>query len=347
MHLTLARTKGRPLGDSGPAERHPLRACLRFRAKGATATLCRTPSTREGNDVGRSREGIIGLVTWRSACRIMIAALLAAITVLLPTVGAAAGSITVAGNGPELRTIEQLARAFEQRHVGSYVQIRWDLSSQPLELVESGEADVAVTGHIDTGLMATPIAWDGIAVVVDFTNPVKAVTRQEVAAIFTRVVTQWSQLGGADVTIQPIERPPNQHIRQSFEEALGIVGRTPSSAPVMHSDQRAISTVAGNVSAITYASLGVVLEAVTYGVGVNLLMIDQVDPAEQTVKDGRYPLRRPVLLLRKREANRAADAFAEFALSSEGQAIVDDMFVPYIPSRPPMAPTGAALPSRP
>jgi phosphate transport system substrate-binding protein len=179
-------------------------------------------------------------------------------------------------------------------------------------------------------LMAIPIAWDGIAVVVDFTNPVTGLTRQQVAAVFTRAVTRWSQLGGPDIEIYPIDRPQNQHIRQSFEEALGIVGRTPTSAPMIRSDQRAISTVAGNRSAITYASLGVALDAVAYGVGVNLLMVDQVDPAEQTVKDGRYPLRRPVLLLKSNEANLAADTFAEFALSPEGQAIVDEMFVPYV-----------------
>ena len=259
------------------------------------------------------------------------AALLVGTAVLLADGEALCGSITIAGNGPELRTIEQLARAVEKRHLGSYVQIRWDFSSQPLELVKSGEADVAVTGHIDTGLTATPISWDGIVVVVDFTNPVKAVTRQEVAAIFTRVVTRWSQLGGPDIEIHPIDRPSNQHIRQSFEEALGIVGQVPESTRVIQSDQRAISTVAGDVSSITYASLGVVLDAVTYGVGVTVLMIDQIDPAEQTVKDGRYPLRRPVLLLKRKETNLAADAFAEFALSPEGQAILDEIFVPYVP----------------
>ncbi len=259
------------------------------------------------------------------------AALLVGTAVLLADGEALCGSITIAGNGPELRTIEQLARAFEKRHLGRYVQIRWDLSSQPFELVKSGEADVAVTGHIDTGLTATPIAWDGIVVVVDFTNPVKAVTRQEVAAIFTRVVTRWSQLGGPDIEIHPIDRPSNQHIRQSFEEALGIVGQVPESTRVIQSDQRAISAVAGDVSSITYASLGVVLDAVTYGVGVTVLMIDQIDPAEQTVKDGRYPLRRPVLLLKRKETNLAADAFAEFVLSPKGQAILDEIFVPYVP----------------
>jgi phosphate transport system substrate-binding protein len=261
---------------------------------------------------------------------IMVTALLAASGVLVPAVDAVGGSMTIAGNGPEQHMMEQLARAFENRHLGSYVQIQWDLTSQPIDLVKSGEVDVAVTGHIDTGLTATPIAWDGIAVVVDFTNPVKAVMRQEVAAIFTRAVTRWSQLGGPDIEIHPIDRPSNQHIRQSFEELLGIVGQAPESTRVIQSDQRAISTVAGDVSSITYASLGVVLDAVTYGVGVNLLMIDQTEPAEQTVKDGRYRLRRPVLLLKRKEANLAADAFAEFALSREGQAIVDEMFIPYV-----------------
>jgi phosphate transport system substrate-binding protein len=265
-----------------------------------------------------------------STGRIMVTALLAASGVLLPAVDAVGGSMTIAGNGPEQHMMEQLARAFENRHLGSYVQIRWDLTSQPIDLVKSGEVDVAVTGHIDTGLTATPIAWDGIAVVVDFTNPVKAVMRQEVAAIFTRAVTRWSQLGGPDIEIHPIDRPSNQHIRQSFEELLGIVGQAPESTRVIQSDQRAISTVAGDVSSITYASLGVVRDAVTYGVGVNLLMIDQTEPAEQTVKDGRYRLRRPVLLLKRKEANLAADAFAEFALSPEGQAIVDEMFIPYV-----------------
>jgi phosphate transport system substrate-binding protein len=226
--------------------------------------------------------------------------------------------------------IEQLARAFEDRHLGSYVQIRWDFASQPIDLVKSGEVDMAVTGHFDTGLTATPIAWDGIAVVVDFTNPVKALVKQEVAAIFTGAVTRWSQLGGPDIEIHPIDRPPNQHIRRSFEEFLGIDGQAPNSTRVIQSDQRAISTVAGDVSSITYASLGVVLDAVTYGVGINLLMIDQVDPAKQTVRDGRYRLRRLVLLLQRKEANLAADAFAKFALSPEGQAIVDEMFIPYI-----------------
>jgi phosphate transport system substrate-binding protein len=196
-------------------------------------------------------------------------------------------------------------------------------------MVKSGEADFAVAGQAHPDLVAVPIAWDGIAVMVDFTNPVKEVTSQEVAAMFSGTVTRWADLGGTDNRIELIDRPPNQHIRGSFETILGIAGRIPASAEVRRSDRRAISSVAGNGSAVTYASLGVALDAVTCGVGVALLVIDRVEPAKETVKDGRYRLRKPVMLLRKKESVPAVEAFAAFALSKEGQDIVEEMFAPY------------------
>jgi len=242
---------------------------------------------------------------------------------------AMAGAITIAGNGPELRVVEQLTRSFEKKHFGTVVEIRWDPSFHPINMVKSGEADFAVAGETDPDLVAVPIAWDGIAVVVDFTNPVKEVTSQQVAAIFSGTVTRWSALGGNDNRIELIDRPPNQHIRGTFETVLGIAGKIPASAQVRRSDQRAISSVAGNGSAVTYASLGAALDAVTYGVGVALLIIDRVEPAKETVRDGRYRLRRPVLLLRKKEPVPGVEAFADFALSKEGQDIVETTFVPY------------------
>ena len=81
---------------------------------------------------------------------------------------ALSATITIAGNGPELRMVERLTRTFEKQHLGTVAEIRWDPSFQPTHMVKSGEADFAVTGQTDPDLVATPIAWDGIAVVVDF-----------------------------------------------------------------------------------------------------------------------------------------------------------------------------------
>ncbi len=267
-------------------------------------------------------------------------------TILGLSSAAGAGSIIIAGNGPELPTIERLARAFEKGHLGSVVEIRWDQSSDPIAMVKSGVAHVAVTGRADPSLAATPIAWDGIAVVVYIANPTKEVTRQQVAAIFSGKVKRWEELGGQSAAIQLINRPPNQNIRQGFEEALDIPGQIPPSARVIRSDQAAMSTVAGSVSAVAYASLKPALEAVKYGVDVSLLVIDRVEAAEETVKDGRYKLRRPVLLLSKKEPNPVADAFTSFALSPQGQEIVGELFTAYRAAEEPQPPGEHALGGR-
>jgi len=258
----------------------------------------------------------------------MVISLIVALAFLVwPAGESLSAAITIAGNGPELRMVERLTRAFEKQHLGAVVEIRWDPSFQPTHMVKSGEADLAVTGQIDPDLVATPIAWDGIAVVVDFANPLREITSRQLAAMFSGLVTQWSDVGGIDARIELIDRPSNQLIRGTFETILDIVGKIPPSAHVSRSDQRAISSVAGNGSAVTYVSLGVALDAVTYGVGVALLSVDQVEPAKQTVSDGRYRLRRPILLLRKHESNSTAASFVDFALSNEAKDIIEEMFV--------------------
>lgn len=242
---------------------------------------------------------------------------------------ALSASITIAGNGPELRMVERLTRAFEKKYFGAVSEIRWDPSFHPTQMVKTGEADVAVVGQTDPDLLATPIAWDGIAVLVDFTNPVREITSLQLAAMFSGAVTRWSEVGGIDTRIELINGPSNQPIRGTFETVLEIVGKSPQTAYVSRSDQRAISRVAGNGSAVTYVSLGVALEAVTYGVGVALLGVDHIEPAAQTVRDGRYRLRRPVLLLRRDEANFTATSFVDFAVSREAKDIIEEMYVSY------------------
>lgn len=260
----------------------------------------------------------------------LIAALLiASLIALLPSaIGGVSGSMIIAGNGPELETIEQLVHAFEKRHLGTVIEIRWDPYSDPTNLVRTGVADVVVSGRPQPNLTALTIAWDGIAVVVYIGNPMKEVTTQQVAAIFSGKVSRWGALSGQDLAIQLINRSQNLEIRQSFEESLGIVGQIPTSARRIRSDQNAMSTVAGSVSAVAYASLRPALEAVKYGVDVTLLTIDGVEAAEETVKDGRYKLRRPVLLLSGTQRNPVAEAFAVFALSEEGQTIIGERFTP-------------------
>ncbi|HJU04373.1 MAG TPA: substrate-binding domain-containing protein [Nitrospiraceae bacterium] len=241
--------------------------------------------------------------------------------------GGASGPLIIAGNGPEQRLMEKLARAFEKANPRAYVDILWEENSKPIEVVESGQAHIAVSGAEDSDLAATQIGWDGIAVMVNLSNHTKEVTTDQVADIFSGKVKFWSDLGGPETKVLLIDRPKNRNIRDTFERQLGIAGKIPDSAKVIGPDDKAIKTVVGTLpplSAVTYISLGQALEAVSSGVAVRLLPVDKVEPEEPTVKDGRYKLRRPLLLLTKKESNPTAEAFAAFALSKDGQTIIDN-----------------------
>jgi phosphate transport system substrate-binding protein len=241
------------------------------------------------------------------------------------------GNLIIAGNGPELTTIEPLARAFEKANPRAYLDVVWDANSKPAEMVKSGQAHIAVTGTETADLSATPIAWDGIGVLVHLSNFTKEVTKQQVADIFSGKITLWSELGGLETKILVIDRPRNQNIRDAFESQLGITGKITGTAKVIGSDEQVVKTVVGTLpplSAVAYLSLGQGLSVVSSGVAVRLLPIDKVEPEGPTVKDGRYPLRRPVLLLSKKEQHPLTDAFIQFVLSPAGQQLIAETYIP-------------------
>mgnify|MGYP003336133729 CR=1 FL=1 len=265
--------------------------------------------------------------------RLLVWCVIVGLGLLVPSWASAqlSGSLAIAGNGPEQVTIETLAHAFEKANPRVYIDVLWDETAKPLEQVKSGQAQIAVTGAEDLGLAATQIGWDGIGILVHLSNFTKEVTKQQVAELYSGKFAMWSDLGGPDTKILLIDRPRNQNIRDAFEAQLGIAGKIPESAKVIAKDDKVVKTVVGTLpplSAVSFISLSTGLSVVSTGVAVRLLPVDKIEPEVPTVKDGRYPLRRPLLLLSKKEPNPLVEAFGQFARSAPGQAIIAETYVP-------------------
>ena len=241
------------------------------------------------------------------------------------------GSLVIAGNGPEQAMVETLAHAFEKAHPRAYVDVLWDDQSNPLEMVKTGQAHIALTGLAHSGLASAQIGWDGIGILVHLSNFTKDITQQQAADIFSGKIREWSQLGGPDTTILLIDRPRNHHIRDAFTSQLGITEQVPDTAKTIGPDDQAVRTVVGTIpplSAVTYISLNTGLSVVASGVAVRLLPVDKIEPEIPTVQDGRYRLRRPILLVSKPEAGALIKAFEQFALSAQGQSIIGNTYIP-------------------
>ncbi len=242
------------------------------------------------------------------------------------------GSIIIAGYGPEQNLMQELAAAFEKANPGTAIDIKWSRYLKTVDMVKAGEAQITVTGREIPDLDATPIAWDGIAVIVNFSNPVKEVTNRQVIDIFSGKAKRWLDLGGSDSRIEVIHRPLDQNIRTGFLKALGIDAQPDSTEEEwIREDQKTLGAVGGRLNAVSYISLRQAHEALKFGITIRVLIVNGVDPGEPTVKDGRYKIRRPVLLVTAKERDPVTQAFLDFARSPEGQRIVDELYVSYTP----------------
>lgn len=234
------------------------------------------------------------------------------------------GTILIVGNGPERYLLEILAGEFESRHPSISIDFFWHPNAKPIRTIELNEADIGITGQEAPSLRSTVIARDGIALLTNFSNPVKEMTMQQVADVFSGKLRYWSQVyeEAPQTKIVLINRTNNQNIRQGFEKALNIPDGIPRSAHRAETEDEAIKAVSGNLEAITFVSMGPALRAKEDGIAINLVFINRVEPEVQTVLDKRYPLQRPVVLITKPNPSPQVLAFEQFILSQEGQNLL-------------------------
>ncbi|MBF0818055.1 extracellular solute-binding protein [Streptococcus acidominimus] len=130
----------------------------------------------------------------------------------------------------------------------------------------------------------------------------------------------------ADQPITVVSREEGSGTRGAFIELFGIetkdaegkkVDNTTTQAIVTNSTAVMLTTVAGDSSAIGYASLGA-LDGTT-----KTLEIDGVTPSVETIISGEYKIARPFNIVTQKSVSDAAQDFISFILSPDGQAIVE------------------------
>ena len=126
--------------------------------------------------------------------------------------------------------------------------------------------------------------------------------------------------------INVISREDGSGTRGAFIELFGIeqkdengnkVDYTTDEADITNSTSVMMTSVSGNPSAIGYISLGSLNET------VKALAIDGVEASVENIKAGTYTVARPFNIATQTEVSEAAQAFIDFILSAEGQAVIE------------------------
>lgn len=134
----------------------------------------------------------------------------------------------------------------------------------------------------------------------------------------------FAELPKRDINV--ISREEGSGTRGAFIELFGIeqknaegvkVDYTTDYADITNSTAVMMTSVAGNPYAIGYISLGSLNDM------VKAIEIDGVPASVENIKNGTYTVARPFNIATQAEVSAAAQAFIDFILSAEGQAVVE------------------------
>ena len=249
--------------------------------------------------------------------------------------GAARTELTVTGSTTILPIAEVAAEMFHEQHTDLRVLVAGVGSSAGIESVTKGTSDIGTSSRDlkpeekSLGLVDTPIAFDAIAVIVNPSNPVRALTTKQAADIFEGKITNWKDVGGSDQLIWLVNRDEASGTREAFSKiVLGGAPFDPKSA-VLPGTGQVRSVVADSATSVGYISLGFVDKS------VKAVSIDGIQPTEKTVADGTYPVSRVLHFFTKGKPSGLAKQYVDFVLSSAVQSKVvrDAGFLPVAEGR--------------
>ena len=235
------------------------------------------------------------------------------------------GTITMAGSTSMEKFANALAESFMAKYSGVTVTAEFTGSGAGLEAVIGGNVDIGNSSRAlkdaekEAGAVENIVAIDGIAVVVDPANTVVDLTKDQLIAIYTGTVTNWSELGGADEPIVVVGREAGSGTRGAFEELLGIEDVCVY-ANELDSTGAVIAKVASTPGAIGYASLDAV------GDDVTAVALEGVAATVENIKAGDYFLSRPFVMATKGEISEQSElvqALFEYLKSEEGKAVIE------------------------
>ncbi len=200
-------------------------------------------------------------------------------------------------------------------------------TSAAIKELSAGKLDLAGGGRFLTeeeknqGMVETQVGWDALIPLAHMENSVDNLSLQQLQDIFTGKITNWAEIGGANLPVTVIAAPKNSGIR--WEQERLVTNGTPFTDKAQDAalPTLAIAQVNNLTGAITIVSKA---DVVTQLKGrTKTLRLNNLKPTSKTLSDSSYPLVRPLVLATKGAPNGMIKKFIDFTLSDAGQRIMD------------------------
>lgn len=258
--------------------------------------------------------------------------------VLALAVSAQAQNITVKGSDTMVILGQKWAETYMKKHPGVTVQVTGGGSGTGIAALLNGSTDIC---NASRPMRASEIAdfvrkfkarpreykmcFDALSVYVHKDNPVEKLSFPQLEAIFTGKITNWKQVGGPDLPISLYGRENSSGTYEFFKEHVLNKKDFAATTKTMPGTAAVIQGVAKDKGGIGYGGIA-------YGEGVKHLKISKTDggeaiePSEETVLSGTYPITRYLFnYVAPAKDTGAVAAYISWCLSDEGQAVVKNV----------------------
>ncbi len=247
----------------------------------------------------------------------------------------------IKGSDTSLPLLQKLSEVYMKKNSNANITIIGGGSGIGIAALIAGQTDVAMSSRkmrldekmklSDAGKAIKEIvfAQDAVSVIVNPSNKVSQLTREQLVDIFTGKTKNWKEVGGDDMPIVVYSRETSSGTYEFFKEKVLQGKNYASSALLMPATGTIVQSVSQTKGAIGYVGLAYIENSVkplkvSYDKGKTF-----VEPTIENTQSKVYPITRLLYLyFTTTNVKRVAD-FYSFILSMEGQVIVaNEGYVP-------------------
>jgi len=264
-------------------------------------------------------------------------AFIAGLTLLFcPVAQAADNKLVLTGSSTIAPLAAEIGKRFEERNPGVRVDVQSGGSSRGVADARAGLADIGMASRAlnpdESDLEFFTIARDGVGVIAHRSNPLRSLTDEQIAAIYTGKIVDWSAVGGKAGRITVVNKAEGRSTLELFLHYFKLKNSDIKAQVVIGDNQQGIKTVAGAPGAIGYVSIGSAEYEAGHGAPIRLLPMNGVAASVENIRNGSFPLARPLNLVTRTEPAGLAKTFIDFARSKDVHDLIEAQF--FVPVGP-------------
>jgi phosphate transport system substrate-binding protein len=242
-----------------------------------------------------------------------------------------AGDLRIDGSTTVLPIAQKAAEVFMKKNPSIRVYVSGSGSGTGIKALIDGTTNIATSSReakdkeIASGkekgvvLTAHKIALDGIVPIVHPSMKLDNITLEQLRDIYNGKIKTWKELGGPDRPISVVSRDTSSGTYEVWEEKVLKGDKVRPDALLVASNGQAVQTVAQNRYAIGYIGIGYVDKS------VKVIKVNGKTASAETVRDGSWPIARPLFMYTNGKPTGVISKFIDFLLSKEGQKIVNEV----------------------